>query len=84
MKTYQDCIPWLQWRHFLLRVANKMDVNPLFADKLAKFADEILLHGQEHLIMKNNSVLGGGGGGVTPNCSHGPEKKKFVAGKLLV
>ena len=37
--------------------SDKMGVNPLFTDKLAKFADEIHLHGQSLLFLKHNISL---------------------------
>ena len=47
-----------------MNLPTKLAYNPFFADKLAKFADEILLYGRNRLVFETRG--GGGGGCHTP------------------
>ena len=48
-----------------MHLPTKRAYNPLFADKLAKFADEILLHDQKRVVFEPQYFPWGGGGGVS-------------------
>ena len=44
-----------------MNLPTKLAYNPLFADKLANFADKILLHGQKRIFLRHDIFPGGGG-----------------------
>ena len=63
-----------------MNLPTKLAYNPFFADKLAKFADEILLYGRNRLVFETR----GGGGGRLSHPLVSTESSQVSKNQLLL